>query len=103
MVLMRMLTTLGMMITMMIDDDEDDNKGSHQTTTKNGNSWDFFPTRKEKKQVFFLKFSKKKLPWNCPEMHCSEKGPYFREQVPIGTFFTCWVPIYISRSLFSVF
>ena len=25
--------------------------------------------------------------------HCSEKGPYFRDRVPIGTFLTFWVPI----------
>ena len=27
------------------------------------------------------------------KLHCSEKGPYFRDQVPIGTFLTFWVPI----------
>ena len=41
------------------------------------------------------------------ELHCSPKGPYFRDRVPIGTFFDFlgpyWVPIYISRSLFSMF
>ena len=26
-------------------------------------------------------------------IHCSEKGPYFRDWVPIGTFLTFWVPI----------
>ena len=31
------------------------------------------------------------------------KGPYFRDRVPIGTILTFWVPIYISRYLFSVF
>ena len=35
--------------------------------------------------------------------HCSQKGPYFRDRVPIGTFLTFWIPIYISRSLFSMF
>ena len=25
--------------------------------------------------------------------HCSQKGPYFRDRVPIGTFLTFWVPI----------
>ena len=39
--------------------------------------------------------------------HCSQKGPYYRDRVPIGTFLTFlgpyWVPIYISGSLFSVF
>ena len=41
------------------------------------------------------------------KLHCSQKGPYYRDQVPIGTFFDFWgpywVPIYISGSLFSVF
>ena len=26
-------------------------------------------------------------------VHCSEKGPYFRDRVPIGTFLTFWVLI----------
>ena len=26
-------------------------------------------------------------------MHCSQKGPYFRDRVPIGTLLTFWVPI----------
>ena len=34
------------------------------------------------------------------QYHCSEKGPYFRDRVPIGTFFTFWVPL---RTIFSVF
>ena len=25
--------------------------------------------------------------------HCSQKGPYYRDRVPIGTFLTFWVPI----------
>ena len=36
------------------------------------------------------------------EMNCSQTGPYLRDQVPIETFLTLWVPIYISRSLFSL-
>ena len=36
------------------------------------------------------------------ELHSSPKGPYFRDRVPIGTFLTFWVPIYISGSLYSV-
>ena len=35
--------------------------------------------------------------------HCSEKGPYSRDRVPIRTFETFWVPIYFSGYLFSVF
>ena len=35
--------------------------------------------------------------------HCGKKGPYFRDQVPLGTFLTIRVPIYNSGSLFSVF
>ena len=27
------------------------------------------------------------------ELHCSPKGPYFRDRVPIGTFLTFWIPI----------
>ena len=27
------------------------------------------------------------------QKHCSEKRPYFRDRVPIGTFLTFWVPI----------
>ena len=27
------------------------------------------------------------------ELHCSPKGPYFRDRVPIGTFLTFWVLI----------
>ena len=27
------------------------------------------------------------------EAHCSEKGPYYRDPVPIGTFLTFWVPV----------
>ena len=38
-----------------------------------------------------------------PVMHCSQKGPYFRDRVPIGTFLTFWVPIYIPGSLLSLF
>ena len=34
------------------------------------------------------------------DIHCSQKGPYFRDRVPIGTFLTFWVPI---GSLFSLF
>ena len=34
-------------------------------------------------------------------VHCSKKGSYYRDRVPIGTFFTFWVPIFF-RSLFSV-
>ena len=40
-------------------------------------------------------------------VHCSQKGPYFRDRVPIGTFYDFlgpyWAPIHISRSLFSKF
>ena len=39
---------------------------------------------------------------NRDPTHCSQKGPYFRDRVPIGTFLTFWVPIYISGSLYSV-
>ena len=28
--------------------------------------------------------------------HCCQKGPYLGTQVPIGTFLTFWVPIYLS-------
>ena len=35
-------------------------------------------------------------------MNCSQTGPYLRDQVPTETFLTLWVPIYISRSLFSL-
>ena len=35
--------------------------------------------------------------------HYSEKVPYFRDQVPPGTFLTFWVPIYISGSLVQCF
>ena len=35
-------------------------------------------------------------------VHCSKKGSYYRDRVPIGTFFTFWVPIFFSGSLFSV-
>ena len=39
--------------------------------------------------------------------HCQQKGPYYRDRVPIGTFFGVlgpyWASIYISGSLFSVF
>ena len=42
-----------------------------------------------------------------PSGHCSQKGPYFRDRVPIGPIFDFLgpysVPIYISGSLFSVF
>ena len=27
------------------------------------------------------------------ELHCSPKGPYFRDRVPVGTLLTFWVPI----------
>ena len=27
------------------------------------------------------------------DTHCSKKGPYYRDPVPIGTFLTFWVPI----------
>ena len=44
---------------------------------------------------------------NFLPLHCPQKGPYYRDQVPIGTFLNFlgpyWVPIYISGSLFSVF
>ena len=36
-------------------------------------------------------------------MHCGEKSPCFMYQVPKGTCFTFWVPVYFFRSLFSVF
>ena len=30
-----------------------------------------------------------------------KKGPHLEDRVPIGTFFTFWVPMYLSGSLFS--
>ena len=43
--------------------------------------------------------------WQCFSYHdhCVLMGPYFRDRVHTGTFFTVWVPIDISGSLFSVF
>ena len=37
-------------------------------------------------------------------MRCTvgKKSTYFRDGVPLGTFFTFWVPIHFSGSLFSV-
>ena len=30
---------------------------------------------------------------NLLPLHCPQKGPYYRDQVPIGTFLASWVPI----------
>ena len=40
---------------------------------------------------------------NCDWMHCCQRGTYFRDLVPIETFFRNGVPICYSGSLFSVF
>ena len=36
-------------------------------------------------------------------MHCSHMGPHLRDPVPMGTFFSFWVPIFVPRSPFSLF
>ena len=38
-----------------------------------------------------------------PVMHCSHMGPHLRDPVPMGTFFSFWVPISVRRSPFSLF
>ena len=35
--------------------------------------------------------------------HCSQVGPHLRDPVPMGTFFSFWVPISVLRSPFSLF
>ena len=37
------------------------------------------------------------------EKHCSQVGPYLGTWVPIGTFLTIWVPIFIEGPSFSLF
>ena len=55
----------------------------------------FVPSESEMLYLFFG--------WLYHLWHCSQKGPYLGTWVPIGTFLTFWVPIYISGSLLSMF
>ena len=42
-------------------------------------------------------------PFSSTDNHCGHTGPHLRDPVPMGTFFSFWVPISVLRSPFSLF
>ena len=41
-------------------------------------------------------------PFSSTDNHCDHTGPHLRDPVPMGTFFSFWVPISVPRSPFSL-